>query len=105
MIDKQRFEQIKKRESEFGQSQQPVPVELCKEIVAAEVTPVEEEKKQIVTTAEEKEIKFQPVSLYANFFPIVSDPKLMISQFKIEVTPEISEAGEMRNWLFKKLLR
>ena len=59
----------------------------------------------MTTVEEEKEIKFHPVKLYTNFFKIVCDPKLIISQFKIQITPEITETGEMRNWLFKKLLR
>ena len=58
-----------------------------------------------MTPSEEKEIKFHPVKLFTNFFPIISDPKLMISQFKIEVTPELTETGEMKKWLFKKILR
>ena len=50
-------------------------------------------------------MKSRDVKLYTNYFKIVNDPNLVISQLNIGVEPELNEAGDMKNWLLKKLVR
>ena len=50
-------------------------------------------------------LKSRDVKLYSNHFKIVNDPNLVISQFNIGIEPELTETGEMKNWLLKKLVR
>ena len=106
MINKSRQEQKDKKESEFGPIEAGNLKNKRRSQSSDDATRAgnEEEKSNRLTT-EAGQVKSREVKLYTNYFKIVNDPNLVISQLNIAIEPELNEAGEMKNWLLKKLVR
>jgi hypothetical protein len=45
------------------------------------------------------------LTVFSNFFKIVTDPKLILSKFTVSFQPEIPELGEQQEILLKKLFK
>ena len=106
MINKSRQEQKDKEESEFGSIEVGDAKNKRRSQSSDDATRAanEEEKSNRLTT-EPGHVESREVKLYTNYFKIVNDPNLVISQLNIAIEPELNEAGEMKNWLLKKLVR
>lgn len=106
MINTSRQEQKDKRESEFGSIEAGDIKNKRRSQSSDDATrAVNEEEKGNRLSSEVGHVKSREVKLYTNYFKIVNDPNLVISQLNIAIEPELNEAGEMKNWLLKKLVR